>query len=793
MVQVKDVASQGLVYCLDCDSVPLGTLDPDEFKDAVLLVMQSQEFDSIPLVKETGSKIVTRIARRTYIENNPIEFLTKSNIDECRRDASLLDGVIRLLRSKHHMVYLKDTDEASEYTDVLTPCMLREKDVTEFFTLLAYRVQTENGKDFLGEKGNLQGYISELELKIDAYTSCFQENDGEGVEDAQKDLRTHLGLLLDANSSEFEPSLSRKVPLNMPESALLYTPRPFGQLHIHSTRFDENVQKLAFQLFTKANDWDTLLTDEKDGMRELLEKDSEGFNKKSTKKIEPSTGLAELVDRFNQEYAPVWFDHDDGYPRIVSPADVVFHPTTRKKMGEQASRLEREVTARIYNTIIERKITYNTLLEQFDMEIKNWSLRNNLELLPLSKEQRDALDKVVHLRNKLFHGEFGLTSESPTSSIAAKKYLEEFLKSDVQDTINALLDPGGSGDKLVQIFEILDVIIELLGRVNKNQEKYFDVLEKSGLKAHEFGDERRNLRLEFYPLDETHRQALSEHARLFRDAGVSLEFDKKSFEEAYGEAMKKLNERLKKYTLCDYYRDETEREIFLKKLQEDYEGLFNIPLNEFERILESSDEWREFKEKIRHAEQKVIRDMFIKFLTQIIDKRIIMDLKVEEISILKWFHEERKKLGQDKNLDYDKFIKSVFDGITNCPEFSFSITCWPADDGCPVKGIRVWKKQLVSSPLVRLLNKTEEISVNEPSITDQDLLDAVELFIYNTHEKGESPFRLEEWPFRLKQALNPNTNRVLFLAWLKEKNGDDYDFEEITKKRKIARIKIKKK
>ena len=784
MVRVMDVASQGLVYCLDRESGPMGELPLDDFKEAVLLVMQSQEFDSIPLVKEIGSKNVVCIARRTYIEADPIVILTKSAMAECRRDASLLEGVIRLLGSEHHMVYLKETDEASEYTDVLTPCMLRERDVIEFFTLLAYKVHTETGSDFLGENANLLAYISELESKIETYTSCFQGNNGEGVEDARKNLRTHLESLMSAHPSEFEPSLSRKLPLHESESAALYAPRPFGQLHIHSTHLGDNICNLAFQLFTKANDWDTLLTDKKDGKRDLLEKTREGFIRRSIKKVEPSTGLTELVELFNQDYKPVWFDHDDGYPRIVSPADVVFHPTTRQKMGEQAAQLEREIAGRAYEKVIQQGI----IPVGKSSEIS--SFKDNIARLAFPGIHAEQLSKVVELRNKLFHGEFGLTSESTSSSIAARKYHVDFLATDVQETLNSHLEINGPVNQLVQIFEMLDTIIMSLGGSVTNAKNYFPELKKYGLKKYKFGAGNETLQLRFYPLIDTQQKVLCEHESLYQAAGVSLEFDRVSFQDAYGKFMDEWKKKLHGYTLDDFLLEKTEDQI-LAELKEAFGAFADLPSDEFKRMSDhNSGELRKLSEErcsgilSPHPTQQDIRNTFLDLLTRMADERIIIDLKLNEISICKRLYKVYENSNPTEHLVFEEWIKFVCDDIKEDSQ-SFSFTPWYNDDG-KIKGIRVRNIQFNPSPLNLLMNTPKTISLANSTITDDSLLDAVEHFIHDKHEEYEPPVVLEK-------VLNKIANRKLFLSWLEKKHSDTHTFSPVVKKKKINSVEIETK
>ena len=130
---VESIASDGLVYCYD--PIQYGEEAQSTAHRALLNVLKSQRFDSIPLVMDNG--IVERIARRRLHDGDLEQHVFILGLDECataKPGTTILEAMFKILSNEHHILFVLD-EKSKQPVRVLSMSMLNCNEVRDYLRL----------------------------------------------------------------------------------------------------------------------------------------------------------------------------------------------------------------------------------------------------------------------------------------------------------------------------------------------------------------------------------------------------------------------------------------------------------------------------------------------------------------------------------------------------------------------------------------------------------------------------------------------------------------------------------
>ena len=152
---VESIASDGLVYCYD--PIQYGEEVQSTAHRALLNVLKSQRFDSIPLVMDNG--IVERIARRRLHDGDLEQHVFILGLDECataKPGTTILEAMFKILSNEHHILFVLD-EKSKQPVRVLSMSMLNCNEVRDYLRLKIASLHHSKwhwNEEYLGESAS---------------------------------------------------------------------------------------------------------------------------------------------------------------------------------------------------------------------------------------------------------------------------------------------------------------------------------------------------------------------------------------------------------------------------------------------------------------------------------------------------------------------------------------------------------------------------------------------------------------------------------------------------------------
>jgi len=464
------ISSRGLRYALAFSSFEDGEIKEEEYKKALLNVLTAQDFDSIPLVESYGGPITTIGRRRLHDGDlDDVFILSTEEVSKLPQTASVIRCIFEVLSNEHHIVFL--TDEEDQIQDVVTIGMLSSPIIQEYLTLLVSKLSSENW-DF-----NEKYLKSSFTPTYDFPKTIHQElkklgtlvDDPDGAIptdfDVSKQIVHILSLLQPLKhwegGQESDSLLSTDFPLTIatpdyiPGTAGYFAQHPFGA--VMENKEDEDVQDLAFRLFSEANNWDRLVLRSSSGKyTHLLEKKEENSQTEATlgllritpkrqpiDKIKLENQISEFVEMdklvhlFDENHRPLCVEYKiSKYPGIISVEDIVYSEYNKTEMLSSLLNLEICIRDK-YLHLLGSMETNASKSAYFAGDFPVWKakiadvysklvsvLPNNS--LPFGKTKFQA---IMRLRNSMAHNDFSLSPNDEADPKKTGDYLK-FLQED---------------------------------------------------------------------------------------------------------------------------------------------------------------------------------------------------------------------------------------------------------------------------------------------------------------------------------------------------------------------------
>lgn len=465
------ISSRGLKYALSYSAFNQGEVEESNYKKALLNVLTAQEFDSIPLV-ESYSGPITAIGRRRLHDGDldDVFILSTEEVSKLPQTAPVIRCIFEVLSNEHHIVFLTDEDDL--ITDVVTISMLTSPLIQEYLTLLISKLTSE------GWNFNEQHLNSSFVPTYDYPKIVHEELKklGELVDhpqgvipsdfDVSKQIVHILSLLqplkLWEGGQESKALTSTDYPLKIqtPDyksgTAGYFAQHPFGAVMENAEHPD--VQNLAFRLFSKANNWDSLLLKPQSGkyvhLLQMGEYDTTTTKFELGSFVFEDVGFEELIDQFDNQNRPLCIHYQNSkYPGILTLQDVVFSEYTKSKMLSMFLSIEVKLRDLYMHHLSGQSINDNSKynIVGFKQKIQPvWSIsvrdifdQMKREYPLLSKEilPRGVFDKILSLRNSIAHNDFLITPQDEIDSKKTIGYIS-FLKnqSDIIEKFNKMFD-----------------------------------------------------------------------------------------------------------------------------------------------------------------------------------------------------------------------------------------------------------------------------------------------------------------------------------------------------------------
>ena len=293
-----DIASNGLVYALDPIKEGYQHDDPKALS-ALGNILETQQFDAIPIIWNHKG-MVTHLARRKLHDGDEheVHILTKSEVECVSRDSSILECMFRILANQHHILLLEDSE--GRVTDILTISMLNSEKVKSYLRLKVSHLSEDDwnwNSDYLSNSKKVDiDYAAEIFSQIEELAELLSEDYIERTKSVPKDIDVSKKIVkLLSDLQPLKPFSGNIESLSLvnegfyleasvetkPEHTAKEIQHEWGGSlsEIGGEEYDKDEKKeirdLAFNLFTKANDWDELLFRKNDNSLIKLSKTDE--------------------------------------------------------------------------------------------------------------------------------------------------------------------------------------------------------------------------------------------------------------------------------------------------------------------------------------------------------------------------------------------------------------------------------------------------------------------------------------------------------------------------------------
>ena len=421
---VESIASDGLVYCYD--PIQYGEEAQSTAHRALLNVLKSQRFDSIPLVMDNG--IVERIARRRLHDGDLEQHVFILGLDECataKPGTTILEAMFKILSNEHHILFVLD-EKSKQPVRVLSMSMLNCNEVRDYLRLKIASLHHSKwhwNEEYLGEPASsylhLADEIFNQVKRLAKLVDDKKELQSDEVVSTQiVNILSLLQPVKDFDGTMPKEKFSLSIPKRkiIPRTVEQFMTYPAASLHDD----DDEVLWMAYKLFAVANKWDNLLL--KDGSNKPY-KLITGCGKSTIltsniERIKPSASVPQIISKLKKnDFQPLFSEKSgDKWPGILTPEDVFLNEHLIMDIIVKMSSIEKKCRA----YLIQKNELYVPFPQRDDMltVFANWKDVINMMRKYKSKEIKkkvfDKLDELRNFRNKVIHEFLALVNSGET-------------------------------------------------------------------------------------------------------------------------------------------------------------------------------------------------------------------------------------------------------------------------------------------------------------------------------------------------------------------------------------------
>ena len=421
---VESIASDGLVYCYD--PIQYGEEVQSTAHRALLNVLKSQRFDSIPLVMDNGN--VGRIARRRLHDGDLEQHVFILGLEECataKPGTTILEAMFKILSNEHHILFVLDA-KSKQPVRVLSMSMLNCNEVRDYLRLKIASLHHSKwhwNEEYLGEPASsylhLADEIFNQVKRLAKLVDDKKELQSDEVVSTQiVNILSLLQPVKDFDGTMPKEKFSLSIPKRkiIPRTVEQFMTYPAASLHDD----DDEVLWMAYKLFAVANKWDNLLL--KDGSNKpyklITGCDKSTILTSNIERIKPSASVPQIISKLKKnDFQPLFSEKSgDKWPGILTPEDVFLNEHLIMDLIVKMSSIEKKCRA----YLIQKNELYVPFPQRDDMltVFANWKDVINMMRKYKSKEIKkkvfDKLDELRNFRNKVIHEFLALVNSGET-------------------------------------------------------------------------------------------------------------------------------------------------------------------------------------------------------------------------------------------------------------------------------------------------------------------------------------------------------------------------------------------
>ena len=435
---MSDIASKGLVYALDPAVLGYERDEKKFFKkpealSALKNILQAQQFDAIPLIQRYNGE-VTHLARRKLHDGDEheVHILSKSEVECVSRDSSILQCMFRILANQHHILLLEDDE--GRVTDILTISMLNSEKVKSYLRLKVSQLSEDDwnwNSDYLSNSKKVDiDYAAEIFSQIKELAELLSEDYIERTKSVPKDIDVSKKIVkLLSDLQPLKPFSGNIESLSLvnegfyleasvetkPEHTAKEIQHEWGGSlsEIDGEEYDKEEKKeirdLAFNLFTKANDWDELLFRKNDNsLIKLSKTDEDEITESDVVEIDEEDDFFSIARELFENRCKMLVVKNIGskWPGIITIHDFALSTKVQNYLLSLMTKIETNCREKLVSEGIQyfndkrskkRKlisvVNFNDVIETL----------NDRGLLSKRGKQNKKLDVIRFCRNKLVH------------------------------------------------------------------------------------------------------------------------------------------------------------------------------------------------------------------------------------------------------------------------------------------------------------------------------------------------------------------------------------------------------
>lgn len=410
---VESIASEGLVYCYD--PIQYGDKVQSKAPRAILNVLTSQRFDSIPLIMDNGK--VERIARRRLHDGDLEQHVFILGLEECataKPGTTILEALFKILSNEHHILFVVD-EKTNQPISVLSMSMLNCNEVRDYLRLKIASLHQSNwhwNEEYLGEPASSYLHLADDVFKQIKHLAKLVDDKKKLQSDEKVSTQIVNVLSLLQPVKDFDGTMPKeKFSLSIPKRKIIprtveqFMTYPAASLHDD----DDEVLWLAYKLFAVANKWDNLLL--KDGSNKpyklIIGCDKSNIRTSDIERIKPSAGVPKIISKLKKnDFQPLFAEKSgDKWPGILTPEDVFLNQHLIMDLIVKMSSIEKKCRA----YLIQKNELYVPFPKREDMltVFANWKdvidIMRKHKSKDIKKKVFEKLDEVRNFRNKVIH------------------------------------------------------------------------------------------------------------------------------------------------------------------------------------------------------------------------------------------------------------------------------------------------------------------------------------------------------------------------------------------------------
>ena len=412
---VESIASDGLVYCYD----PIQYTHSQDWEvkahRAILNVLNSQRFDSIPLILDDGK--VERIARRRLHDGDLDQHVFILGLEECataKPGTTILEALFKLLSNEHHILFVVD-EKTNQPISVLSMSMLNCNEVRDYLRLKIaslYHSKWHWNEEYFGEPA--PSYLHLADEVFNQIKRLAKLVDDKKKLQSDKGVSTQIVKILSLLQplKDYDGTMpTERISLSIPERSIIprtveqFMTYPAASLHDD----DDDVLWLAYKLFAVANKWDNLLLKDSSNKPYKL---ITGCTKSKVltsdiQRIKPSASVGQIISKLEKNnFKPLFSEKSgDKWPGILTAEDVFLNEHLIMDIIVKMSSIEKKCRAYL---IQKNELYVPTPQREGTLAVfANWkdviNVMRKHESKGIKKKVFDKLDELRNFRNKVIH------------------------------------------------------------------------------------------------------------------------------------------------------------------------------------------------------------------------------------------------------------------------------------------------------------------------------------------------------------------------------------------------------